>query len=381
MKRLSTWFVTIVKYLIGISVGIGVCVFIFAIYCFLVTHVTPWVYEHHGMQRVEQQIATDSVQTLGTVHNSIYGDEYTNSRIGVLGTFGDSSGFMNAFFAFLAFAVVGSTFIYQTRKDTKDKRLAKKSEFESVFFNMTSTLEDIVTHLEYRDRVTQSNLFSGNAAQGTYWEGNEPNELTEAGQNTLDDRVCKGREIFQYLYCEKLFTLDTGQQVAGIKEFINGNERMTGAELQEKVFDGSLDHYFRYAYRILKYIDKSDLINNQEKKEFAAILRAQISCYELLTLFINCIEMDNNKFKHLIEKYCMFNNIRIDLLPQIFQDVYLDKINKRKERKGYEKKADSEYSITAFCKEAESVRVTRFEVFHKIWELRFSRRVEQEHEA
>ena len=105
------------------------------------------------------------------------------------------------------------------------------------------------------------------------------------------------------------------------------------------------------------------------------------SCYELLLIFINCIEMDNNKFKRLVEKYCMFNNIRIDLLPQPYQDIYLDKVNQGKERDGYETNADSEYSIIAFCKEAESVKVTRFEVFQKIWELRFSRRIEQEIEA
>lgn len=68
-------------------------------------------------------------------------------------------------------------------------------------------------------------------------------------------------------------------------------------------------------------------------------------------------------------------------VSQIYQNVYFDKINEREERKGYETAADSEYSIAAFCKEAESVRVTRFEVFHKIWELRFSRRVEQENET
>lgn len=379
MKRLYTLFVTIAKGLFGILIGIGGFCLLLAFYCYLVTQVTPWVYEHYGMQRVELQTVADTVQVIDSVCNSIYGDEYNNRRIGVLGTFGDSSGFINALFAFLAFAVVGATFIYQLRKDNKDKRLTKKSEFESVFFNMTSTLEDIVTHLEYRDTVTQSSLFSSNVAREIYREGTVPDELSVADQNIMSDRICKGREIFQYLYNERLFTLDTGQPVAGIKEFINGNERMTGTELQEKVFDGSLDHYFRYAYRILKYIDKSDLIDYQDKKEFAAILRAQFSCYELLILFINCIEMDNNKFKHLIEKYCMFNNIRIDFLPQTYQEIYRDKIRERKEREGYH--ADSEYSISAFCKEAESVRVTRLEVFQKIWELRLSRRLEQQAET
>ena len=38
------------------------------------------------------------------------------------------------------------------------------------------------------------------------------------------------------------------------------------------------------------------------------------------------------------------------------------------------------YSVTAFCKEAEAIKILRLEIFQKIWELRICRRVEEERE-
>lgn len=374
MKKINALLNTIGNFIVGSLIVIIVLLGFFCSYCWLVTYITPRVYEQYGKQNVELNNIPSTDQTEKVVHISNYGDNYNNHRTEVLGTFGDSSGFMNAFFSFLAFTAVGLTLTYQFCKDRKDKRIIKKSEFESVFFSMTSTLEDIVTHLEYHDTGIESDLFSNKEIQNLY--GKDSSVLvTDSGCS--NDKVCKGREIFRYLYCEKPFTLDSGETTAGIKGFIEKNEEMTKSEIQEKIFDGSLDHYFRYAYRILKYIDRSDLIDNHDRNEFAAILRAQFSCYELLILFINCIEIDNNKFKNLIEKYCLFNNIRINLLPQPYQKIYFEKVQKREEKEGYEKDAETEYSITAFHKRTESVRVTRLEVFQKIWELRFSKRIEQ----
>ena len=81
-------------------------------------------------------------------------------------------------------------------------------------------------------------------------------------------------------------------------------------------FDGTLDHYFRYLYRILKHINESDLLNRldnpkKEREYYAHVLRAQLSNYELLMLFYNGLIGENPEtIKKLIEKYAMFNNLR-----------------------------------------------------------------------
>ena len=376
MNHMGKKIISIVGWALKIVILVPLFIFlIFYIYCYTVTYVTPYVYENYCIQKVGTSSVSDTLKVNDILTTAKYSDDYNNSRIGVLGTFGDSSGFMNAFFSLLAFTAVVLTFGYQFRNDRKNKRLSEKSEFESVFFNMTSTLEDIVSHLEYHDTGIQSNLFAGEEIHGLYPEG------ADIAGSSESDIVYKGRDIFRYLYSVKPFTLDSGEVVSGIKEFIDNNEEMTMSEVQEKVFDGSLDHYFRYAYRILKYIDKSDLIDKKDKDEYAAVLRAQFSCYELFILLINCIEMDNNKFKKLIEQYCMFNNVRIDFLPDSYKAIYASKVRECKEREGYEANASIEYSVTAFCKEANPIRVSRLETFQRIWELRISRRVEEEREV
>lgn len=50
-------------------------------------------------------------------------------------------------------------------------------------------------------------------------------------------------------------------------------------------------------------------------------------CNELLLLFFNCMDMDRDKFKILIEKYAMFDNLRVEKLPIYFHDVYDEKAN------------------------------------------------------
>lgn len=362
---------------------------VFFFYCFTVTKVTPFLYESYGCQTVKVEKGQVLPIDTSSPTVSTYGDQFNNERIGVLGTFGDSAGFMNAFFSLLAFTAVVFTFLYQYYKDGKADRHTHRSQFENVFFNMTSTFEEIVSHLEYFDGEEQDNLYAtdGSNGDGQYdAKGNPIVTLSFGGSSSsFTSRHKKGREIFRYLYCVKLFTPETGNTASGIKELIELNPDMQLTEIKDYVFDGTLDHYFRYAYRILKYIDGCKLITENEKMEYASVFRAQLSCYELLIMFINGIDMDNNKFKKLIERYCLFNNLRAEMLPHAenFYELYEPKINSEngKEREGYADNAGHEYAIGAFCKPSELVNVKRLEVFHKVWELRLSKRVEREREA
>lgn len=371
-------------------IGVAVVFFVFLFYCFAVTKVTPFLYESYGREQIKVERMAKADTSINSIGESNYGDEYNNDRIGVLGTFGDSAGFMNAFFSLLAFTAVVFTFLYQYYKDGKTDRHTHRSQFENVFFNMTSTFEEIVSHLEYIDGEEQDNLYAmdGSNGEGKYDENGNPIVTTSfAGTpvTTTSSRHKKGREIFRYLYCVKLFTPETGNTASGIQELIKLNPEMPLSEIKDYVFDGTLDHYFRYAYRILKYIDGSKLINETEKMEYASIFRAQLSCYELLILFINGIDMDNNKFKKLIERYCLFNNLRAEMLPDTpnFYELYEPKIDSEdgKERDGYADNAEHEYAIGAFCKPSEHVNVTRLEIFQKVWELRFSKREERERDV
>lgn len=123
----------------------------------------------------------------------------------------------------------------------------------------------------------------------------------------------KGREVFSFLYemidGDEIKFLNGSTIHGGIKE----NIARYGVDYFSKTHDLSfLDHYFRHLYRIVKFVDDAEIIKSKTKKyEYICILRAQLSDYELGFLFYNCLS-DNGreKFKPLIEKYALFNNLR-----------------------------------------------------------------------
>lgn len=293
-------------------------------------------------------------------------DNYLSS----LGTFGDSAGLMNACFSLLAFAAVVITFVIQNRKDNNNEKLARKSQFENVFFNMTSTFEEIVSHLVYKEPVKD---IANPLLQSSLYQSNEATTATVPET----EKIYQGRQIFRYLYLEKFVTGGNGQVVRGIKGLVETSPGISMNDIREYFFDGTLDHYFRYAYRIVKYVKNSKLIDDDEREGYASIFRAQLSCFELLVLFFNCLGMDENKFKHLVEDYHLFNNIRTEYFPDIepYSTLYLDKVNSEdgKERNGFDEEAEKkEYSISAFKKPQERNITQRILCFKQIWELKLS---------
>lgn len=260
MKTLRNIIVT----LLGIGITFGLAIW-------LILLVTPWIMAFFYNPKEENYLSS-------------------------LGTFGDSAGLMNACFSLLAFAAVVITFVIQNRKDNNNEKLARKSQFENVFFNMTSTFEEIVSHLVYKEPVKDT---ANPLIQSSLYQSNEVTTATIP----KTEKIYQGRQIFRYLYLEKFVTGGNGQVVRGIKGLVETSPGISMNDIRENFFDGTLDHYFRYAYRIVKYIKTSKLIDDDEREGYASIFRAQLSCFELWILFFNCLGMDENKFKHLVEDY------------------------------------------------------------------------------
>jgi hypothetical protein len=85
-----------------------------------------------------------------------------------------------------------------------------------------------------------------------------------------------------------------------------------------------LGHYYRNLYRIIKSIHEIE-IKDFDKKYYAKLVRAQLSEYEVLLLFYNCIWIGDNKFKILIEEYELLKGINYDKLidRDRHQNLYL----------------------------------------------------------
>lgn len=208
------------------------------------------------------------------------------------GLFGDSTGFINTFFSSLAFAGVILTLYWQIKENGKNKEEDHRKQFEDVFFHMTENFETIISGL----KIEVVDPFDAIGLQQWFPLDNDNSNRTQYKE---------GREVFKYLYCE--MKIDQTSLTEAIQRY--------GIEQYEGFVQGYLDHYFRYFYRILRYIDDSKLIDDEQKYRYACVLRAHLSSYELLILHYNGLSaVGYAKLKPLLEKYSMLNNIRFDLL-------------------------------------------------------------------
>ncbi len=209
------------------------------------------------------------------------------------GLFGDSTGFINTLFSSLAFAGVILTLYWQIKENGKNKEEDHRKQFEDVFFHMTDNFETIIAGL----KVEVADPFDV-IRRLQQW-------TTVDNDSTNRTQYKEGREVFKYLYNEIII------YQSSMTDAIKNN----GIKGYETFVQGYLDHYFRYLYRILRYIDDSKLIDDEQKYRYACILRAHLSSYELLILHYNGLSsVGFAKLKPLLEKYSMLNNIRFDLL-------------------------------------------------------------------
>lgn len=240
------------------------------------------------------------------------------------GVFGDKFGAVNSLFSGLAFAGLIITLLFQkeelklqreelreTRKELESQRkefeeqnkTMKRQRFENTFFNMLSLQNEIVSNLSYECRETK-------------WS------QSEQGYEEIINKY-SSREVFEilYEYSGIIIHIGVGSKILGIKNVLKEDIKLLYSKKEVRTVISRFDHCFRHLYHIFKYINESDLIEDKERYEYASMVRSQLSDYELVMLFYNCLaQKDNgveeNKFKSLIEKYAIFNNLRKDLLAK-----------------------------------------------------------------
>ncbi len=78
-----------------------------------------------------------------------------------------------------------------------------------------------------------------------------------------------------------------------------------------KTYEDSMAHYFRNLYHIFKFVKASDIDN---KRRYTSLVRAQLSKFELLILFYNCLTKYGNGFKPLVEEFGLFEHLDIKTL-------------------------------------------------------------------
>ena len=279
-------------------------------------------------------------------------------KIEDVGAFSDGAGLLNAFFSFLAFIAVLITIYLQIRKDDNDKRNGARVQFEQEFFAMVGMLEDIVSHLRFTDKTEAQLTAVTDQIIAKYYKQMGISGVNNSTNFAPEPIVVEGRDVFKYIYKDR--------ENYNLLSYVNKEKDLHLTSVaQDMCFDGTLDHYFRYLYRILKHIDESELISRlddpqKERDYYAHVLRAQLSNYELLMLFYNGLLGENiYTIKRLIEKYAMFNNLRAWELGKHQSQYYLS----IQEEELYEDPADynpeKTYSVFAFWDEKKIKEIRR----------------------
>ncbi len=230
------------------------------------------------------------------------------------GVFGDMFGVVNSLFSGLAFAGIIITIFLQsrelklqreelteTREEFKAQNLTLRLQrFENTFFNMLSLHHDIVNSIDW---VVDSFVPEGGLTRG----------FVKRASGHIEKHVFRGRDVFELHY------LELKKQLS---EYVDQTYINDTYQLEYEKYKNDFDHYFRNLYRIIKLVDTTqftdDLNSKEEFKEkykYTSIVRSQLSTFELLWLFYNCLSRNGiYQFKPLVEKYTLFKNIRSEEL-------------------------------------------------------------------
>jgi len=231
--------------------------------------------------------------------------------------FGDTAGWINGLFSALAFAgVIYAIFMQRDElelqreelKETRKELSAQKEEFktqndtlrrqrfENTFFNMLQLQQQITDGITYTYRISIINDAASLDNSLPYYK--------------TSSITVKGREVFGVMFEDIKGYDDTisGMRTTLKKDGIKGYE--------ENYSPTYFDHYFRHLYRIFKFVAESHLIDKEEDRyEYASMARAQLSRYELIWLYYNGLSCyGRDKFKPLIERFSLLNNLRDDML-------------------------------------------------------------------
>jgi len=255
------------------------------------------------------------------IDSNIISDDKELSNIAAAGAFGDKFGAVNSIFSGLAFGGIIFTILLQKkelrlqREELRETRevfiiqneTLENQKFENTFFQMLNLFHSIINTLEIR-------------------------------RNNDKEVLYRGRDCFKYfvkqLKKEETTTIDSYNSFVNIKDFnqeVRNSSNLTLIEIQG-IYDAvyqkhksNLSHYFRTLYHIIKFIDESEI---KDKRKYISITRAQLSSYEQVLLYYNCIHPNGNKrFKSLIEKYSLLHNIDSNELLHISHyknDFYLE---------------------------------------------------------
>lgn len=253
------------------------------------------------------------------------GVEKIGNSPGEWGTVGDFfGGTLNPVFSFLTIIALVLTLLLQNRElkasraelELTRKELEKSSEalsnqnraieqqsFEQTFFAWLGTYREILGEV-------RAESASGRGALKALWAD------SLAGR-TVDSFLSRSVGLSPEAYPLVAACSSVGKRTiaAALEDgggaFVVSAGAMREWELLYRREENQLDSLFRVLYRLLRWIDshRDERLSPEQKWLYVSIVRSQLSWIEMVYLFYNGHTFSGRKFKPLIEKYALFDNL------------------------------------------------------------------------
>jgi hypothetical protein len=211
-------------------------------------------------------------------------------------SFGEMFGVINALFAGLAFAGVIITIYLQTQE------LALQRQ-ELVYTR--NEIRGQKEQLAIQNATLQQQSFDNKFFQLLNFHHNIVNSIDISKKTNVGFKVTKGSDCFTEMY--ENYKTEYNSTYANEKPIDVMQQINKSYNNFFKLYQNDIGHYFRNLYHILKFIDKSEIT---DKRFYTNLVRAQLSTYELVLLFYNCLSQYGfEKAKPLIEKYSLLKSM------------------------------------------------------------------------
>lgn len=262
------------------------------------------------------------------IFRAYIGGEIVSGAMAQWGQTGDFfGGILNPVFGFLTIVALVLTLLLQSKElkmsreelEMSREELAKSAEalrgqnkaieqqsFEQTFFAWLSTYREIL------GEVTEGNGAHGRNALNIFWQ----TALSGSG-------LAKTPEGFEEITRRRSSPLYKAWKEVGKTSFEDMTKsvypHISKAALDEwerlyREQENQLDSLFRVLYRLLRWIDlqPSGRLDPEQKWLYVSIVRSQLSWIEMVYLFYNGYSERGRKFRPVIEKYALFDNLNFE---------------------------------------------------------------------
>jgi len=208
----------------------------------------------------------------------------------LFGTFGDFfGGFLGTIFTLISVLLVVRTFRHQQAVTRDNQEQQKTQRFNNLFFELVHLYQT-----EVKDLCGQSE------------------RITNIEKAPKKDAVKVTKEIVNY---DNKDFFDEEKQIIqrkykNQKSYEKNRIRSINYYMLFYIENRSkIAAYFRTLYRIFELIDKSKLITEPQRKEYAKIMRAQLTESELFFLRYNAMTIYGDQFIEYINKYHILKHL------------------------------------------------------------------------